>query len=623
MVRKGISNSEDKRRIIVCSPHKICIRKVLRQLKGKTFQWVYLGEDISRAIAIEQQLGDRGQRIEIGSNLQEIAHSLRQPYIDYIGKLSLENNSILWWVGSLSEKNPWASKTFLHACYTRLFQTLLNSSAQEALVLLCENKALRKCLIKNVSDSRRWEINRVESLGHAILETLRNIPGIVGYKGYFLLSPIYRLLLARYYRLNQIPGEKLRDGEGLVLLHNWVDPRSFDANGEYHDNFFGGLAPQLRKKGESVVIIPHILRTVPYRQTLKKLAQSTEHFLVAESFLTIGDVLRVFTKTVLNIPTRRGYPTFEGIEVSEIINDDFRRDWLVMRTASSLLLYEAVKRWKSAGILIDTFIYAYENQVWEKAYCLALRKFYPSTKIIGYQHSTVPKMLLNHFFSKDELPILPFPDKVITNGRYTERLFKESGYELEKVVRGGAIRYISLMNRKDTPVKRNISSPVILIACSIDRNETIELVWKVLRAFGQMNKYKVVFKFHPDCPYRFIAKDLGILPGHFIVSDKPAGELLQESHVLIYTCSATAIEALALGVPVLHINSDFTIDRDNLSDFPSSVRESVSTEDDIVKATERILEMDEKELSKQRVRWKEVVSEIFGPVDESVFDLFL
>lgn len=619
-----MSSSDAKRCIIVCSPHKICIRKVLRQLKGRAFQWLYLGEDISQVIAAERQLGNKGQRIEIGSDLQEIAHSLRQPYIDYIGKLSLENNSILWWVGSLSEKNPWASKTFLYACYTKLFQTLLNSSTQEALVFLCENKALRKCLIKNVSDSRKWEINRVESLGHAIPEEFRNILGIVVYKGYFLLSSICRLLLARCYRLNQIPGERLREGEGLILLHNWVDPRSFDANGEYHDNYFGGLAPHLRNKGESVVIIPHVLFTVPYRQTLKKLAQSTEHFLVAESFLTIADVLRVFIKTVLNIPTKRVYPAFEGIEVSEIINDDFRRDWLVMRTASSLLLYEAVKRWKSAGIPIDIFIYAYENHVWEKAYCLALRKFYPSTKIIGYQHATVPKMLLNYFFAKDELPVLPFPDKVITSGKYTENLFKESGYDPEKVVCGGAIRYTSLVNKeKHTMVRKEASNPVILVTPSIDRNETIELVWKGLRAFGQMNKYKIVFKFHPDCPYRSIAKTPGILPGHFIVSDKPVGELLQESHLLIYTCSATAIEALALGVPVLHIKSDFIIDRDNLSDSPSSIRESVSTEDDIVKATERILEMDEKELSRRRPIWAGVVSEIFGPVDESVFDLFL
>jgi CDP-glycerol glycerophosphotransferase (TagB/SpsB family) len=179
------------------------------------------------------------------------------------------------------------------------------------------------------------------------------------------------------------------------------------------------------------------------------------------------------------------------------------------------------------------------------------------------------------------------------------------------------------MTRKDTPVKRNISSPVILVTPSTDRNETIELVWKVLRAFGQMNEYKVIFKFHPDCPYRFIAKGLGILPGHFIVSDRLTSELLQESHLLIYTCSTTAIEALAIGIPVLHIKSDLTIDRDNLLDFPSSIRRSAKNKDEIIIMTKEILETDEEELSKQRVRWKEVVSEIFGPVNERTFDLFL
>ncbi len=233
-------------------------------------------------------------------------------------------------------------------------------------------------------------------------------------------------------------------------------------------------------------------------------------------------------------------------------------------------------------------------------------------------------MLLNYFFSKDELPVLPFPDKVITTGKYTERLFKESGYDLEKVICGGAIRYVSLLDReKHVPTKKRTSSPVILVTPSIDKNETVELSWKILEAFGQMNNYKIIFKFHPDCPYSCIAKNLGILPEHFIVSDKPVSELLRESHVLLYTSSATCIEALSLGVPVLHIKSDFMIDRDNLSDFPSSIRQSAKNKDAIVRETEKILKTDEKELSEQRVIWKELVSEILGPVDESVFDLFL
>ncbi|MBA7696916.1 hypothetical protein ES703_105570 [subsurface metagenome] len=430
------------------------------------------------------------------------------------------------------------------------------------------------------------------------------------------------MLLARYYKLNQIPGGRPAGGEGLVLLHNWVDPRSFKAGGKYHDSYFGELTRYLRNKEERVIIVPYILSTVSYRQTLKRMTQSKESFLVPQAFLNIHDIFRLALKHTLNIPKKRAYPSFEGFKISKIIMDDVRKDWRELRVASQLLFHDIVRHWREAGIPIDRFIYTYENHVWEKAYCIALKESYPSTKIIGYQHSTVRKMLLNYFFSKVELPLLPFPDKVITNGKYPERLFKESGYDPRKVVCGGAIRYVSLLNKgKKPPIKKAVSSPVILVTPLV-KNESIELVWKVLEAFGQMNKYKILLKFHPDCPYRHVAKGLGTLPEHFIVSDKPLSELLRESRVLLYTSSTTCIEALSLGVPVLHIESDFMVDLDPL-DFRPDVSHSARSKDDILKTVEEILAKDQRELSERRIAWKAVVSEIFGPVDESVFDLFL
>lgn len=178
------------------------------------------------------------------------------------------------------------------------------------------------------------------------------------------------------------------------------------------------------------------------------------------------------------------------------------------------------------------------------------------------------------------------------------------------------------MNKKTSPVKKDISNPVILVTPSIEKNETIELVWKVKKAFKQITQYTIVLKFHPDCPYRLIAKDTGSLPEHFVISEKPTSELLPEANVLLYTSSATSIEALALGVPILHVKSDFTIDRDNLTDFPD-VCESVSSPEDIAKATAKLLKMDEKDLSRKRQLGAEVVAEMFGPVDENTFDLFL
>jgi hypothetical protein len=621
---KGISNSEARRCIIVCSPRKTCIRKVLRQLKGRDFRWVYLGEDTSLAIAIEQQLRDKGQRIEIGGKLQEIAWSLRQPYIDYIGKLSLENNSLLWWVGSLSEKNPWVSKTFLYTCYVKLCQATLNSSGQETLLFIGENRALRECLAANIADIGKWNIVCLESPINRITGTLRRSMRMILYKAYFVAETTYRLLLARRYGLKQAVKRKLQEGKGLVLLHNWVDPRSFDADGNYRDIFLGGLAHHLRNKGKSVVIVPYILHTVPYRQTLKKLAQSLDCVLVPESFLTISDVLSVFMKTMLNIPARKVYPAFEGIDITGIIMSDLSRDWAGTHATSTLLLYKAIKRWKNAGVSIDTFIYPFENQVWEKAYCLALRKYYPAAKIIGHQHSHAPKMLLTYFFARDELPILPFPDKVITTGKYTEKLFKESGYDPARVVCGGATRYAGMLKPGGpAPAKRDSSRPVILVTPPTDKNESLELIWKVLAALGQVDRYKVILKLHPDAPYSGIARAIGPLPANFAVSNQPVSALLEESHMLIYTSSTTSIEALSRGVPVLHIESDLRIDWDVLADFSPAVRQSARTKDDISRMTENILKTEERELLQQRALWDNIVNDMFGPVDESVLDLFL
>jgi hypothetical protein len=232
-------------------------------------------------------------------------------------------------------------------------------------------------------------------------------------------------------------------------------------------------------------------------------------------------------------------------------------------------------------------------------------------------------MLLNYFFSREELPVLPFPDKVITTGKYTERLFKESGYDPAKVVCGGAIRYANLSVRKAIPAKKAPAQPVILAALSMDENETVELTSKVIKAFREKTQYKIIFKFHPDFPYRFVKRKIGQLPHHFEVSEQPTGKLLQDSSLLIYSSTATSIEAIALGVPVLHVNSEYTIDRDNLADFPPGTRESASTPAEILKATEKILAMDEKEVNRRRKLWAEVVADLFGPVDESTFDLFL
>ena len=217
---------------------------------------------------------------------------------------------------------------------------------------------------------------------------------------------------------------------------------------------------------------------------------------------------------------------------------------------------------------------------------------------------------------------MPLPDRMVTNGRYTKNVFIESGYPKEKVVQGGAVRYTYLLEPKKTTERQKRDKPVILVTPSI-KFEAVELIWKVLKAFEQRDEYKILIKCHPDMPFEKISEHLNVkLPEHFTVSDRPVAELLRESDTLLYTCSTTCTEAIAAGVPAVHVESDLSIDLDQL-DFDPGIRPSARSPEEIVKCVEAVISMSKRELSKKRKMWKRVVKELFGAVDNSTYRLFL
>jgi len=591
---------------IISSPHESAARKVLKDLKNKKFCWVYLGENVSNAINLEREIGDNGQRYEISKDLQKTAEFLRQPYIDYMGKLNIKNNSPRWWSGRISEKNPFVSRVFLYTCYVRIFQSLIKSNDRKKyFVFFVENKSLRICLLSNSC----CKIRLIEPLFTEILKDLKELFDMVLKKGIFLktnLSSIYK------FKLNRLP--TLNVSKDTVLIQTWLTKNSFKDN-KYYDIYFGDLAYYLKSKGKNVVIVPF---PSPDDETIQKIMHNNEQFLIPEAFTSVSDVLKVVINSLLQIPRKKRYPLLKEIDISEILYDEQKKDWMDTSKERILILNEMIKNWKEQGMKIDMFICPFENLRHEKILYTALREFYPSIYIIGYQHATVPLMMLNYFISAEEADKIPLPNKIITNGNLSKRIFSNSGYNPKKLVCGGAIRYTYLFENDVAEIKN--LEPQILVTPSIGIHESAELIWKVFNAFKNASNYKVVIKCHPFTPYNTIAKYLGIgsLPAHFIVSEKSIDELLKESSILLYTSSTVAIEAIARGVQVLHIPSEFTIDMDPL-DLHPQVKISTSSLTDINKNVDEILSGTMEIEKKMRDK---VVSDFFGPVNKKMFSLF-
>jgi len=625
-----------KKNIVICPPTAYSINNVLKNIKPG-FCWAYLGEDTLKAVIIERQIKNIGKKLEIAAKLQQSARELRQQYIDYIGKLSTENNSLRWWAGILSEKNPFTSKTFLHVCYMRTSKSLLSSSDQHNdFVFFVENKMLRKSLAKNISDTKDYSVKEIEIPFLNILSNVFEWVKMILTKIWFVVESTSRILLSKYfYKFNRLsrPYEQQNENSVMTLIYTWVDDRSFDSNGNFHDSYFGELASYLKKNRKEITIVPAVLNPVSpyvlniayYLNALKNMQKSSEKFLLPYAFVNVKDILSVAFDT-LPAPEKKEFPLFEGIDISELIYDDLRREWRGIQLVRDLVLYKVVEGWKKADVKINSFVYPFENHGWEKVLCLALKKFYPEAKIIGYQHSTLSKMLLNYFYSQTESDIIPLPDRIITNGSYPVRLFRESAYDSQKIIEGGAIRYARILKESEKPfetkAQRTKQKFIILVATSIGRTDAAELVWKTIKAFENTREYEVIIKCHPVMPYDKFGMGIVNLPKNFRVSHQPIQELLKESDVLLYTCSSTCIEALTLGVPVIHVESDHIIDIDQL-DFAPEARKSARSPEEIKRYVKEIEATDRKELLLEQRKWNGLVKEVFGEVNDAVYSLFI
>jgi hypothetical protein len=244
-------------------------------------------------------------------------------------------------------------------------------------------------------------------------------------------------------------------------------------------------------------------------------------------------------------------------------------------------------------------------------------------------------MYLNLLFSKAELHLVPLPDRLITSGTYDEQFFISNGYPKGMLSCGGAVRYEYLLDGigknpdskegdgKIAEKGRGASeSPIVLITASISEFESAELIMKSYEAFKDADRLKVLVKCHPFMPFEKVNAKLKInLPQNFEISKEPISKLMKHADALVYMSSTTSVEALAAGVPAIHLSSELLLDLDQLDGFPDAVP-TAKNAGELRMKTEEILCMGAKEIDSKRKRWAGIVRSLFRKVDEQVYELF-
>ncbi len=449
-------------------------------------------------------------------------------------------------------------------------------------------------------------------------------------KAHWLCVNLARVFLARHrLRLHRTPGiiEAVRSRTPVCLIHTWVDERAYDpATGQFWDQDFGEVRRHLESKGKRVFTVPNIQWAVSFPRVLGYVASAPDAYVVPEGFLRLRDVVAALVRASLHVPRRRQYPPLAGLDISELIYEDEWTDWASPRTAGHLLAARWVLRWKQAGLRVERFIYTFENHAWERRVCDAFRRRYPEARLLAHQPNGLPLFLMNYFIASAERDVVPLPDLIITNGCYAARVLKESGYDPDRVVCGGGLRQRYLQEWLDGVPPRPRAGGVkrVVVTPSIGHGETLELLRKAIAAFGSVRDLSVIIKCHPSMPFENIAPALGggALPPHITVSKEPLRVLLRDADVLVYNGGAfPSVEALAAGVPVVHVEPEFALDLDPLDACPELGLDARSPEE-ILACTRRRLSEGPAKAVETRERSRRVLGELIGKVDEATYELF-
>jgi surface carbohydrate biosynthesis protein (TIGR04326 family) len=305
-------------------------------------------------------------------------------------------------------------------------------------------------------------------------------------------------------------------------------------------------------------------------------AVAGERIHLLEEFLTWRGVLRavrhaarqawVYLKLRPHLEDGRLWHGFGIPEAAPFLSRLAEESFIGWTGMAALLFLEcfnqAFRYWRAA----ENCIYYMEMHEWEKALNAARRRYAPKVRTIGFQHTHVTRNYFHYHSTADEVGNsagetgIPMPHVCACNGDIPMAHF--GNWRLGNLRRVEAIRHLHLKAVLRESARAggagNGERSVVLLAGTIDPEETKGLVSFLLEAFPHGGGGRIWLKGHPSLPIGPVLEELGVdlqdQPG-WEIREEPVSNLLAECRVVVVGASAVAIEALAYDctvvVPVL------------------------------------------------------------------------
>lgn len=480
-----------------------------------------------------------------------------------------------WWFGILSEKNTFKTPAFLELAQFNAIRRVALDKPYQRLVIQLKNYRLRKAL-KNLAHYNGLNVSflknlRPETLSGLLRRALARPPFIVAIlRGLVTLTLFGRtcIQIKRYFRRRTICRDH-RLASLFVCYSPSIDGAALQV-GSYRNNYFGGLQDKFIDWHKSICWL-----LLEVSQPGEQLAASLrridavsdlgEEVYFIHEFFKFGlvcKVLRQWGRQILY--SLQWYHQMRMIlaqtpghrESLPIIKPLWHDSLCGVGAMEGLLFGWTFKEALQELTDIDEVVYPAEMHAWEKALIAACQRIQPDVTVIGVQHAAISSHFYHFSYDPSELksiaavPTMPLPTFLAISGSLTPKLLENSAYP--NIRRAEALRYLYIGQLLAKGADLKHKSNVLLVAGSINRDETTTLVNMVSRAFPQIGGFEIWFKGHPRCPFGEIFKTRGIDPEKcgYQIRDGNIADALRVARAVLVPTSTVALEALAYGCDV-------------------------------------------------------------------------
>ncbi len=483
--------------------------------------------------------------IELSIELTKITHSVRDEYTDYIGRLT-QTNSLkgLDWLVNVTCRNPYQTKIFDNFCKLRLLESCLNNNLVNTVIV--EDQGMYNVvyeLINKYNYSLEIQLQPTKNSSPLLL-TIRNI-----------LFSLYIATISFIVPRLFVKGRRKMPNKPIVYLDTFAKVIDFSENGDFTDHYFPGLLDNMTHEQAQIVwyapFIYSLRNFFDLRWVINQSRLSKLNFFIMEEWLKFSDYLYAFYRSFYLTRRVKRIPRYNGLNVSELIRQELSKELFSPGLMRTILIYRFIYRLKNAGVEIAKVIDWNENQVTDRALNLAIRSFYPSTPIIGYQGYIVSEHYVSHSPACYEVDASTIPDRIcVISQKHIQR--KREFCQKQDVSISPAFRFQKLFKHtRNKNVKREIV--LLVLPYNLDISKTII---NVCFDWNQSNGIEFVVKVHPAVSKSVLTKNIRKISNDcFKFTEDPLHELLERSMLIISSDSSACFEAVAFGVHVIIIGN--------------------------------------------------------------------